>query len=114
MIKLNILVPRRPDLTLEEFRKHWKEIHGPLFKSQPEVKEYVKRYVQVHSTGEELKQFPTAPFDGIAEIWVDKMEDINKVFGSENYSRVIAPDEAQFIDRDKIQWIYSTENVIMP
>jgi uncharacterized protein (TIGR02118 family) len=113
MIKLCILVPRRADITLEEFKAHWKNIHAPLFSSQPEVKRYVKRYVQVHSTGKSLDQFPIAPFDGIAEIWFDKMEDINEVFGTANYLETIAPDEAKFIDRDKILWIYAEENIVI-
>ncbi|WP_295718925.1 EthD domain-containing protein [Mucilaginibacter sp.] len=113
MIKLAILVPRRSDLTLEEFKTHWKDIHGPLFSSQPEVKRYVRKYIQVHSTGEHLDQFPVASFDGIAEIWFDQMEDINKVFGTENYLKTIAPDEAKFIDRENILWIYATENIVI-
>ena len=113
MIKLNILISRREGLSLEEFSKHWKEIHGPLFSSQPEVKQYVRRYIQAHSTGESLNQFPVAKFDGIAQIWVDQMEDIGKVFGSDNYFKIIAPDEATFIDRENILWIYSTENVVI-
>ena len=114
MIKLAILVPKRKDISLEEFSRHWKDIHGPLFSSQPEVKQYVKRYIQVHSTGKSLNQFPVAPFQGVAEIWFEKMEDIEKVFGTENYLKTIAPDEAKFIDRDNILWIYATENIVIP
>jgi len=114
MIKLCILVPKRPDLTLEEFRAHWTNVHAQLFSSQPEVKQYVKKYIQAQSTGKSLNQFPLAPFDGVAEIWFDKMEDIGKVFGTENYLNRIAPDEAKFIDRDKILWIYTEENIVMP
>jgi hypothetical protein len=29
MIKLCVLCPRKPDLTLEEFEHHWKNVHGP-------------------------------------------------------------------------------------
>jgi uncharacterized protein (TIGR02118 family) len=113
MIKLSILVHRRPDLTLEQFSAHWKNIHGPLFSSQPEVKRFVKKYVQAHNTGERLDQFPVASFDGIAEIWFEKMEDINQVFGTENYLKTIAPDEALFIDRDNILWMYGQENIVI-
>jgi uncharacterized protein (TIGR02118 family) len=114
MIKLCILVPRRKDLTLQEFSDHWKNIHGPLFASQPDAKKYVRRYIQAHSTGESLNQFPTAPYDGIAQLWFDKMEDIPMIFETENYFKVIAPDEEKFIDRQNIQWIYTTEHVVIP
>src|SRR5579871_2078021 len=113
MIKLSILISRRPDLTLAEFSKHWKEIHGPLFSSQPEVKKYVRRYIQVHSTGESVGTFPTAPYDGVAEIWFENLADITTVFNSENYKKYIAPDEAAFIDRENILWIYATENIVI-
>jgi uncharacterized protein (TIGR02118 family) len=113
MIKLNILISRKPGLTLEEFSKHWKEIHGPLFKSQPEVQKHVRHYSQVHSTGESMDQFPTAPYDGIARIWFSDFDGIKAVFGSENYDKYVAPDEAAFIDRDGIQWIYSVEHTII-
>jgi uncharacterized protein (TIGR02118 family) len=113
MIKLSILIKRKPELSLDQFRAHWKDIHGPLFSSQPEVKRYVKKYVQVHSTGKHLEQFPVAPFDGIAEIWFEKMEDIDQIFGTSNYLKTIAPDEALFIDRENILWVYGQENVVI-
>lgn len=112
MIKLSVLCPRKKDLTLEEFKDHWKNVHGPLFSSQPEV----KKYIQVHSTGEHIDNAefpPVSYFDGIAEIWFETMEDIPKVFSSDNFKKNIAPDEAKFIDRENIQWIYATENVVI-
>ena len=115
MIKLCVLCPRKPDLTLEQFEAHWRNIHGPLFSSQPEAQQFVKKYIQVHSTGEQLKSDfpPVAAYDGIAEIWFDSMEDIPKVFESDNFKTIIAQDEAKFIDRDSIRWIYATENIVI-
>jgi uncharacterized protein (TIGR02118 family) len=113
MIKLSVLCPRKKGMTLQDFKEHWKNVHGPLFSSQPEVKQYVKKYIQVHSTGEQIhnENFPPVSFfDGIAEIWFDSMEDIPKVFSSENFEKNIAPDEEKFIDRENIQWIYAVEN----
>lgn len=116
MIKLCVLCPRRPDLTLEQFEDHWRNVHGPLFSNQPEVKQYVRKYIQVHSTGKQLdnRGFPSvSQYDGVAEIWFDTMEDIPKVFSSENFNTIIAQDEAKFIDRDNIRWIYATENIVI-
>lgn len=116
MIKLCVLCPRKPDLTLEQFKDHWQQVHGPLFSSQPEVKQYVKKYVQVASVGEQVGgDFPPVSiYDGIAEIWFDRMEDIPKVFESDNFKTIIAQDEAKFIDRENIRWIYATEHPVMP
>ena len=65
MIKLSILMVRRSDLTYEQFIQHWREVHGPLFATQSESKQYVRRYVQDQSgriearTG--LRMMPTSP-----------------------------------------------------
>jgi uncharacterized protein (TIGR02118 family) len=114
MIKVSFPILRKPGLTLAEFSQYWKETHGPLFKSQPEVQKYVRRYIQLHSTGESLGQFPAAPYDGVVELWFDKMEDIAAVFGSENYKNIIAPNEAEFIDRGNILTMYGTEYIFIP
>jgi hypothetical protein len=58
--------------------------------------------------------FPTAPYDGVVECWFDRMEDIPAVFGSENYQKIIAPNEAEFIDRGKIVCMYATEIIFIP
>lgn len=41
------------------------------------------------------------------------MEDIPKVFSSEDFKKNIAPDEEKFIDRDNVKWIYATENIVI-
>jgi hypothetical protein len=43
MLKVDILVRRRPDLTHEQFVEHWRDVHAQLFSSQPAVKKYVRR-----------------------------------------------------------------------
>ena len=73
MLKVSILVTRRADLTMEAFRAYWKEKHGPLFSSQPEVKLHVRKYAQEHTGPKAPDGFAVAPFDGIAEIWFENI-----------------------------------------
>jgi hypothetical protein len=49
MPKLNILVTRRSDLTVEAFRTKCRDKHGPLFSSRLEVKLHVRKYAQQHN-----------------------------------------------------------------
>ena len=67
MIKVVGLLTRRPELTHEQFVKHWLEIHGPLAHAVPGV----RRYVQSHIVGTRTR--PDIPetdveVDGIAEL----------------------------------------------
>ena len=85
MIKLSILMVRRSDLTYEQFIQHWREVHGPLFAAQSESKQYVRRYVQDHRTGDALPGTTASNFDGIAEIWFDDISGAKAFFESDGY-----------------------------
>ena len=51
--------------------------------------------------GDSVPGFPPqdeAPFDGIAELWFDSVEDIGKAFSHPRYLKIIRPDELKFVD----------------
>jgi uncharacterized protein (TIGR02118 family) len=66
MIKAVFLVYRRPDLSPEEFRRYWVDVHGPLAASIPGLRKYVINFP--------LPGAWTAPYDGISELWFDSAE----------------------------------------
>ena len=68
MIKQITLVHRKPGMSNEDFNKHWKEIHGPMFaRSAPGVRKYVQNH---------FVQLPGVEYEGggIAETWFDNLE----------------------------------------
>ncbi|MBC8240404.1 MAG: EthD family reductase [Alphaproteobacteria bacterium] len=73
MIKRLSLLTRKPELTHNEFVRHWLEVHGPLALGVPGI----RRYVQSHIQGETVRADIPAPemeIDGIAELWYDSVE----------------------------------------
>ncbi len=73
MIKRISLLSRKPALSHEEFVDHWLHVHGPLALAVPGI----RRYVQSHIKGETTRADIPAPdmeIDGIAELWYDSME----------------------------------------
>lgn len=112
MIKLSILMVRRPDASYEAFLHHWATTHAEIIAAQPATKRYIRRYVQDHLAGEGTKA-EGASFDGIAEVWFDSMEDAKAFFASDDYRDRIIPDEKSFLDRPRCATFYSTaHNVI--
>ena len=71
MIKLSILVPRRSDLTLEEFRAHWKHIDCPPKLNQT-CEPMSGNVVQVHSTGGTFEPVPCRALRWNSRNLVDK------------------------------------------
>lgn len=112
MIKLSIFLTRRPDLTREEFVAYWSEKHPPLMGNLPPGTIPVRRYVQLLPTDGEIFGFTTATFDGVAELWVDTVEDAASWFTSDTYNTLIAPDEENFLDRSATRVFFSTETVV--
>src|SRR5579872_3730088 len=88
MIKLIGLIKRKAGITREEFLRHWKDEHGPLVMSIPELARHVRKYVQVHRTSipeldaQARYQQASLPleYDGAVEMWFDNVAEMQKAF----------------------------------
>ena len=97
-IKLIAGVKRKSNLTLEEFRKYWRDRHAPLalkvLPKAPSIQRYVHNYgLAVEGVGEPA-------FDGIGEICFD---DIDAFLKSTEWflgdgGQVLRDDEENFVD----------------
>lgn len=121
MIKLTFCLRRQAHLSREAFQTYWLETHGPLVAERAAVLN-CRRYVQVHT--ESLDGIHAAfqrrndgcpePFDGVAELWFDSLDDI----GGDDPARVQAgkdllADERNFIDLSQSPMWLSTEHEIV-
>ncbi|MFD2580327.1 EthD domain-containing protein [Novosphingobium colocasiae] len=57
---------RRPDLSIEQFRTHWRDVHGPLIKRITDAHGLLLRYVQHHLTPDETYPFQEGVTAGAA------------------------------------------------
>ncbi len=68
MIKNIALAYRKPGMSVEEFRKYWREVHAPLCKRIiPGMRKYTQNYPLL-LPGKE------PDCDGIVEMWWDNLE----------------------------------------
>ena len=100
MIKVSILLKRKPGMGVEEFHRYWKDVHGPLLLSVPELARYIRKYVQCHAIQETFFGTPgeASRYDGIAEMWGDSLDDVRRALAEPRYLEVIRPDELKFLD----------------
>jgi uncharacterized protein (TIGR02118 family) len=104
MAKFVYVLKRRPELSLEEFQRYWRENHGPLVKSFAATLG-IKRYVQVHTRPPQaprgtdpLRGDMAEPYDGVAELWFDPALATGTEDERRAARRALAEDEAKFID----------------
>ena len=97
MIKLIVLLKRKPGITREEFSRHWREKHGPLVVGVTESSVHMRRYIQNHivSGPDDLTE---EGFDGIFEGWYESREALARVSATRGYRDLIHPDELTFMD----------------
>lgn len=113
MVKFTILLRKRPDMTHEAFVQYHRTQHAPLFLSVPAVQQYVRRYVQGHLIPFALLGLPPFAYDSTTELWFDTPEDIAKVFGDEEYLRLIRPDKMKFLDLSGCGFLLLAEQVML-
>jgi uncharacterized protein (TIGR02118 family) len=100
MIRLVAMLPRRTDLTHEEFLDHWLNSHAPLI-ARCGVGTYVRRYEQHISA--RVPGWPEPEFDGITIQWYDSAESFAESLGHPDNS-LIREDEPRFLDMSRLKF----------
>jgi uncharacterized protein (TIGR02118 family) len=120
MIKFVYCVRRRPDVSLEEFRRYWLEQHGPYVKSFAATLR-ARRYVQSHTLDTPLNEHARQPrgtkpaYDGITEIWWDSPDDLVAALSTPEGQRInqmLTEDEGRFCDLPNCSVFFTEEHEI--
>jgi uncharacterized protein (TIGR02118 family) len=99
---------RKLGMTVDAFRKHWREVHGPLGAAVPSL----RRYVQSHPRPSAYDRGREPGWDGIALIWFDDTEALRAATSTPGWARVRA-DEINFVQPKPAAFIITTELVIV-
>lgn len=105
-IKSIEFVNLRPDLTVTEAQRYWREVHGPIAARIPTMSRYVQSHVRVRAFDR-----PTPPaFAGTAVTWWADIDAMRASAVSEEY-RLTREDEPNFIG-DELQVILTEEHIV--
>lgn len=118
MLKTVYMLRRKQGMTIEEFQRYWREVHGPLVCKHGPILG-LKRYVQVHTRlpegarrADPLRGEMQEPYDGVAELWFDPASATGSEQERRAAARELAEDEAKFIDFARSA-IWRAEEVVM-
>lgn len=121
MVKLLFCLRRLPHLSREEFQRYWRDQHAQLVASHAVVLG-IRRYVQRHSIDEPLfagmgrPRGGIAPYDGIAELWWDRIQDRDEasIEAARRANRELLEDEARFIDLPNSPIFFIKDHEVIP
>ena len=111
MVKLIFFVKRRAELSPDEFRRYWREQHGPMFAATEIARRYVVRYEQNHR---DLRDYDRGEpdYDGVGIQWYRSLDDMRALFADPEYTATVRPDEQRFIDHAGTTWIVTEEEKV--
>jgi uncharacterized protein (TIGR02118 family) len=104
MIKLVCFLRRREDLSVEDFHRHWREVHGPLVANNPATRRYVVRYEQNHRAMKDYERPGGPDFDGVAIQWFESFRDFIAAITAPEWAEITV-DEGNFLDREAITFV---------
>ena len=87
MIKSISLLTRKPELTHEQFMRHWVEIHAPLAHAVPGVRRYVQNHIRDERTRADIPTTEVA-VDGVAELWYEDRAAMDRANASPEAKRL--------------------------
>ena len=79
-------------MSVADFRKYWKTVHGPLIAKIPGLLKYTQYHVHSSGQGED-------PIDGIAELWFQSEAAQREAYQSPEYQAVVR-DEPNLFQMD--------------
>ena len=122
MIKVTFVIRRNPEVEPAEFHRYWREEHARLVTTHAETL-HIRRYVQSHRIETPLdgalaasREIAGEPFDGIAELWWDSIDDLIAVISGEAgvaASAALLEDEARFIDLPACRIWFNEEHEVL-
>lgn len=98
---------RKPGMNLEDFRKYWIEVHGPIVCELPGL----QRYVQCH-TIDAAYSYAEPKWDGVAQLWVEDLAAWDRLVNSKEFTEGSWPDGAKFLDQEVITNFMAQEHQV--
>ena len=99
---------RKPAMTVEDFQRHWRAVHGPLAARSA----IVRRLVQSHTRRSIYETGRTPTWDGVAITWFDSTDAIRAWSASEDSASILA-DNSHFLGPGRPPFILTHEHVIV-
>lgn len=98
---------RKPGMSLDEFRKYWIEVHGPIVTKLPGL----TRYVQSHLI-DEAYLYAEPRHDGVAQVWFESVDAMRAAFASPAGAAGLGDGE-KFIDAATTRTFVANEHIVV-
>ncbi len=104
LTKAVALIKRKEGMPLDEFRKYWKEVHGPIVCELPEL----ERYIQC-STLDDAYRYGEPLWDGVAILATSSLERCLLMLNSPVFATRARPHADKFLERIALAIVHEVQ-----
>jgi uncharacterized protein (TIGR02118 family) len=105
MRKMIGLMPRRPDMSPEQFRAYWTTTHAEITAKVPGLRSYVQNICLPDENG-------GPAYDGVALLGFDDMEAMHKALATPEWAAVM-DDVPKFLDTGRVVIMIADEHPVV-
>lgn len=107
-LRFMFFIKRRPDVTVEEFKRHILEIHAPIVTTYPGLRRYTLAF---NTVPEDQRDESGLPFDAVAEHYYDSSDAYEAAFASPE-AQIGIEDAKHFMNFDTMRMMVVREHPI--
>lgn len=94
-----------PGMSPRAFHLYWQKHHSPNVMNITSFAQFMRKYNSGHKYPNDPLKLParynqSTPFEGVAEVWLNSINEVGDWFSNPNYPQLIQPDEARFISQN--------------
>lgn len=105
MFKTMFFLYRRPDLTVEDFRRYSDNVHVPLVAKVPLIDRYMVNHCMLNPAG------TPGACDAVAELWFASSDVFQEALGSPEGAAALS-DQANYLDMDRTYVLFVEEQSV--
>src|SRR3546814_12373403 len=107
-IKILATIPRRKDISEQQFHDHWRHPHGTLSKKIA----CLRGYVQSHRLVSPLLPDTQLAYDGITALWYYSLDDALNMGKDPEHRKYNIPAEPLYVDMVEMKLTFFVEEII--
>lgn len=104
IVKLMEFPVRHPAMSRRAFHLYWQRHHSPSVMNVTAFSQFMRKYTTAHVLPEIPGLLPSrlqaTAFEGVSEVWINRLEEVGIWLSHPLYGELIRPDEPRFIRQD--------------
>lgn len=117
IVKILEFPRRRQEMSQRAFHLYWQRHHSPHVMNLTSFAQYIRKYTTTHVFDQRATPCPpnyeSNAADGVGEIWINRLSELEDWFSQDCYAELIASDESVFLSEEAAPMVFLAKEEIV-